>query len=361
MIKRIMILGLVGILAFRPITVKADSATVVTIGADLSDTQRETMFEYFGVDENKVAVLEVNNKEERQYLEGIAPEKQIGTRTYSCAYIEPMDEGNGINVKMANLNWVTASMIASTLVTAGITDVNVVAAAPFEVSGTGALTGIMKAFEDITGDELDEEKKELATEELITTGTLAEDIGQDNAAGIMNDVKDAVIAQDISDAVGIEEQVNDSAEKYGISLTDDQVALICSTMEKIAAQDYDYSKIKNTLNTVSQNVADKLGLETNEEKVGFFKKIGNWFGGLFNKEDKEELNQDTNLGILENTNDAALGEDVITDATDEGVLEDLKNLAGNVSDKVSDIDTPSKEETVGFFTKVVNYFKGLFE
>ena len=51
----------------------------------------------------------------------------------------------------------------------------------------------MKAFENATGKNLDEDKKELASEELITTGDLGDDIGQDKATGIINDVKADII------------------------------------------------------------------------------------------------------------------------------------------------------------------------
>ena len=169
--KRVLavVLSFVMILTMSPIVALADSETVVTIGADLTDAQKETMFKYFGVDKNKVSVIEVTNKEEREYLEGVATEAQIGRRTLSCAYIQQTEEGNGINVKIANLNMVTSAMIATTLSTAGIYNCNVVAACPIEVSGTGALTGIMKAFETVTGEKLDEEKKEVDTYDLIPT------------------------------------------------------------------------------------------------------------------------------------------------------------------------------------------------
>ncbi len=143
------------LLTMCPMVVLADSETVVTIGADLTDEQKEKMYSYFGVDKNKVSIIEVTNEEERKYLEGVATEAQIGRRTLSCAYIQETEEGNGINVKIANLNMVTSSMIATTLSTAGIYNCNVVAACPIEVSGTGALTGIMKAFEKVTGEKLD--------------------------------------------------------------------------------------------------------------------------------------------------------------------------------------------------------------
>ena len=188
--KRFVTLGLTTILSLSSLgLVFADGARVVTLGADLTQNQKDTMLKYFGVNENEVVILDVNNQEERKYLQGVASEAQLGKKTYSCAYVEPTKSGSGINVKTANITWATPAMVATTLSTAGLTDADVVIAVNFPVSGTGALTGIMKAFEDATGEPLDEDKKELASEELITTGDLGEDIGQDKATGIVNDVK----------------------------------------------------------------------------------------------------------------------------------------------------------------------------
>ena len=145
----------------------ADSSKVVTIGADLSDTQKQTVLDY----------------------------------------VEPAKKGNGINVKTANLTYVTSSMIASTLATCGVEDANVIAMTPLSggVSGTGALTGVMKAFEDATGKELSEDKKELASKELITTSDLGDEIGQDEAAGLINDIKADVIKNGTKDTNQIAE------------------------------------------------------------------------------------------------------------------------------------------------------------
>ena len=52
-----------------PITAFADQATVVTIGADLSKEQKDMMFKYFGVEESKVNVIKVTNKERGNYYE----------------------------------------------------------------------------------------------------------------------------------------------------------------------------------------------------------------------------------------------------------------------------------------------------
>ena len=96
-------------------------------------------------------------------------------------------------MKTANLTWVTSNMIASTLSTSGVVNCEVLAASPFEVSGTGALTGIIMAYESAVGENLDESKKELATQELITTTTIADSIGQQEATQIVNASKMQVI------------------------------------------------------------------------------------------------------------------------------------------------------------------------
>lgn len=316
----------------------ADTASVVTLGADLTDTQKQTVLDYFGVKKDDVVVLDVNNTEERKYLQGVASEAQIGTKTYSCAYVQPTKSGNGINVKTVNLTYVTSSMIASTLATCGVEDANVIAMTPLSggVSGTGALTGVMKAFEDATGQKLDEEKKELASEELVTTGDLGNEIGQDKATGIVNDVKADIIKNGTKDTNQIAETINNVTNNYNITLSADQEKQLQDLMTKIADQDYDYSKLKNTFKNVS-NIVDKglesSGIKVNHTTDGFFQAIGDWFSNLFSSKD---------LGILEKTNETALGDNVKVDATDADAI---KNVA---------------EQGKGFFTKIKEWLSDLF-
>ncbi|SFJ31949.1 Uncharacterized protein YpuA, DUF1002 family [Terrisporobacter glycolicus] len=320
----------------------ADGTRVVTIGVNNTTEQRQKIFSYFGVKENEVQVLEVNNKEEREYLGGVATEAQLGTKTYSCSYVEPTNSG-GINVKTANITWVTSSMVASTLSTAGMTNANAVIAAVFPVSGTGALTGVMKAFEDASGKKLDKDKKELASEELITTGDLGDKIGQDQAAGVVNDIKAEVIKNGTSDATQIADIINNVTNNYNVTLTDAQIKQITDLMEKIAAQKYDYNSMKQTLNNVSDVVQDNL--KEAGEKVGnsgimdsvggLFSSVGDWFSNLFSGS--------KDLGILGETKDDMLGSNADINATDKAA----ENL-------------PSSEEVEGFFQKIINWFSNLF-
>ena len=325
-------------------TAFADSSKVVTIGVNNTAEQRQKILNYFGVKEDEVQIITVNNQEERAYLGDVATEEQLGTKTYSCAYVEPTTEGSGINVKTANITWVTSSMVATTLSTAGLTGANCVIAAVFPVSGTGALTGVMKAFENATGEKLDEDKKELASEELITTGDLGDEIGQDKATGIINDVKADIIKNNTHDTTQIAETINNITNNYNVTLSEEQINRIIALMEKIAAQNYDYNEMKSTLNNVSDVVSDNLkeaGENINTSGIldsigSIFSGIGDWFSGLFSGSE--------DLGILGETDDSMLDSQAIIDATNKAA----ENL-------------PSKEEAQGFFDKIMAWLSGLFD
>lgn len=307
-----------------PLTAHADSAKVATLGADLTAQQKDSMYKYFGTTADAVDTIEVTNADERKYMEGIASEAQIGTRTYSCSYVEPTTSG-GIQVKVGNLTFVTSSMIASTLLTSGVENCNVVAASPIEVSGTGALTGIMMAYEKASGNTLSEEQKAAATEELVTTGELADSIGQKDATDLMNEVKQEVIKEGLTDEGDIKDAINDAAKTYNITLTEDQMAKISSLMQNISQYDYDVNALKKTLEN----------LEGKSSDGGFFSNLWSSIKGIFTGDSGSG-----DGGIINDTNDDVLGADAVIDST----LEKLDEEA-------------SKE---GFWDKVVGFFKGIF-
>lgn len=306
-----------------PLTALADSSKVVTLGANLTNDQKMSMYKYFGTTVGEVDTIEVTNQDERKYMEGIASEAQIGTKTFSCSYVEPTTEG-GIQVKVANLTFVTSSMIASTLTTSGVENCNVVAASPIEVSGTGALTGIMMAYEQASGETLSEEQKAAATEELVTTGELASDIGQEKATDLMNEVKEQVIEDGVSDPSEIKELVTEAASSNEVTLTEEQIAKITSLMENISQYDYDVKALKETLDNLSG------------KEDGFIQKIVSSITGLIKGDSGDG-------GILNTTDDSILGDNAIVDST-------LDTLSGDTSDD---------GEKVGFFGRIINFFKDL--
>lgn len=310
-----------------PMTADADGAKVVTIGADLTDEQKTSMYDYFGTTPEAVSTIEVNNMDERKYMEGIASEAQIGTQTYSCSYVEPTASG-GIQVKVGNLTFVTSSMIASTLLTSGVENCNVVAAAPFEVSGTGALTGIMMAYEKASGRTLSEEQKSAATEELVTTGALADAVGKEDAESLMNEVKKEVIENDLNDTDEIQDAITDAAENYNITLTEEQMAQISSLMKNISQYDYDVKALEKTLEN----------LEGKASEDGFFSNLWTSVKDFFTGGSDEG-----DGGIINDTKDEILGENAVTNSTSD--------VAGTDNEE---------DDEGGFWNKVKGFFKNLF-
>jgi len=175
-------------------------------------------------------------------------------------------------------------MYQSALVTAGVKDAKVIAAAPFPVSGTGALTGILKAFEEITGVEIDEDQKKVANEEVVKSGELGEEIGQEKASELIRLVKAEIIEKGVKDPEEIKRIIIDIAGKLDINLDIDQIENINSLMEKISKLDLDVDEIKNQLKGIGEKLDETL--KNNEEVKSLLERILSavveFFSNLFN-------------------------------------------------------------------------------
>lgn len=313
-------------------TVFADGQKVLTLGADLDEQQKTAILNYFGVNGQNIQTLTITNQDERDHLGSYVPLEQIGTRTYSCALVCPTNAG-GIQVKTANLTWVTSNMIASTLSTSGVVNCDVIAAAPFEVSGTGALTGILMAYESAVGTTLDAEKKEIATQELITTTTIANNIGQVNATEIVNDSKMQVIQGDVVSDNDIDIIINEVAQEEQISLTDEDRELLKDLLTQIAQQDYDYNEMKETLERVEANM-DELSAKQEAAQTGETESSD---GPVADQTETPETAAADS--ILNQTNDAALGDSVVIDATDPTTISDTPATEATEPSSIIDITT----------------------
>lgn len=260
-----LVLGLALVLGCA-VPAMADSRKVVTLGVDLTEDQQNTIMKYFGVSRDAVDIIYINNDDEREHLGSYVPLEQIGTKTFSCALVSPTTSG-GIQVKTANLSWVTCNMIASTLSTSGVKNCQVVAACPFTVSGTGALTGVIMAYEEASEETLDPVKKQLANEELVTTGNLADEVGQSKATAVINETKIQVIENNITDKTEINNIINEVSNEYNVEINSDQTEEITVLMQKIAEQEYDIEQLKGTLERVQANVAGDAGASEEEQRI----------------------------------------------------------------------------------------------
>ena len=288
---------------------------VLTLGADLNDEQRNYVLNYFGVRQDDVYVITITNADEREHLGELIPLEEIGTRTLSCALVKPTTSG-GIQVKTANMYYVTSNMIASTLSTSGVYNCEVLTAAPFEVSGTGALTGAMMAYETAMGEPLDPEMKGLANEELVLTGEIAQTVGQEQATLVVNDIKIHIVRDGITGEQQVREVVDEvvavteeaaaaaaaaKGEAAPAKLGEVQHEQLYSFGVKFSQMGYRYKDMAPTLERVTYNITRETGIED---------PITDTFTTI---EENEGLSVNS---ILLGTDDSVLGEDAIINATD---------------------------------------------
>ncbi|MGI6685816.1 MAG: DUF1002 domain-containing protein [Bacillota bacterium] len=282
--KILMILGVIMLLlSIAPLAVLAGKTEAVSLGADLTATQRTQMLEKFGVSESEVEIIEVSIQDVEKHLKGIATKEKIGTKAISSAYVRLLPTGDGLQVTTHNVSWVTNEMYANAMVTAGVKDAQVTVAAPFKVTGTTALTGIMLAFEEATGEKLSAEAKDTANEELFVTKDISQDIGKDEAVELIQKIKKEITQQKIKTPEDMRQVILDIAQELGINLSEEQIDQILKLMEKISKLDLNIDTITKQLDNISRNL--DIVKDTLNENKSFFQNlldsIMSWLRSIF--------------------------------------------------------------------------------
>lgn len=294
MLKRGLAFLVAGIMLLAaPVSVLADREDAklekpyVSLGADLNAQERATVLELLGVTEEDLknyTVATITNQDEHDYLDGYLDKSVIGSRALSSVLVEGKTDGSGIKVTTHNISYCTTGMYQNALVTAGIKDADIVVAGPFKISGTAALVGAIKSYENMTGEKVEQENVDTATNELVITGKLAENVGDsEKAEQLVGAVKEKVVeAQNLSeDEIG--DVVDQAAEEMEIKLSDEDRQAIVDLMEKIKGLDLDVDSLKEQAKDLYSKIEDLgLKLDINQEKVqGFFDKIIQFFKNLF--------------------------------------------------------------------------------
>ncbi|QIB28194.1 DUF1002 domain-containing protein [Caloranaerobacter azorensis] len=234
------------------------------MGEDLTEKQKNEILELFNVKDN-VKIIKVTNSEERKYLGKYIDKKLIGTKAISSAYVKKLSDNEGISVETYNITWVTKEMYMNALVTAGIKDAKVKVAAPYEVSGTAALTGIIKAFESATGNKIGEREKDVANEEIAKTGELGQRIGKKQASQLIKEIKEEVIAKDLKEEDKIREIVIKISNELNIKLENEEIDEIVKLMKDISELNLNLKEIKKQLKGISDKL-NELSKENQEIK-----------------------------------------------------------------------------------------------
>ena len=267
------------------------SGGYISLGADLTSDEKAKVLALFGVDEKDLdnyKVVYVTNQEEHQYLDSYISSSQIGNQAWSSVLITEGKKGSGINVTTKNVIYCTTGMYANALATAGVEDVNVVVAGPFNVSGTAALVGALKAYSEMTGETVDEDVVDAAVDEMVTTGSLEDGTDADNVKveGMVAYLKEQIANSDNKDK-DLDQIINDAANKFEITLNEDQFNQLKSLLEKLGGLHLDLGSLKSQAQAAYDTLKDmgfdisKIHIDT-EEARGLLQQIIETIKGWFN-------------------------------------------------------------------------------
>ena len=263
------------------------------LGADLSDSQRATVLDLLGVTDaanykEDYNVYYTTNAEEHQYLDKYLSASVIGTNSLSSIKLTARDAGKGISISTKNISYCTVEMYQNALITAGVSDVELVVAGPSNISGTAALVSAMKAYEIMTGEKLSEDSVDAANNELVVTGEVGDELGDaSKAAELIAAVKNEVLANGDKDLTDDEigAAIDRICKEMGITLDPSTRQQIIDLIKKIGSTDFDVDALKEQAKGLFDKVEGVLNEISGGDTQGFFArlwdKIVSFFQSLF--------------------------------------------------------------------------------
>ena len=248
------------------VTIQADDKPYLALGADLTDAQKNTVLSLMGIDPANLGnydVVYTTNAEEHQYLDSYISSSQIGSKSWSSVVIVKRDKGNGLNISTRNINYCTVGMYKNALTTAGITDADIIVAGPQEISGTAALVGVFKAYQEMTGETINAE-----VEEFIAY------------------IKSVIAQNDLKDEASINQAIDDACSKYNVTLSDSERQQIVDLLLKITSLGINLDSLVDYAESLYHSFKDGGGDSSVLSSVGtffsnVFNSIADFFKGLF--------------------------------------------------------------------------------
>lgn len=266
---------------------KKTDVPYIALGADLNQEEKATVLRLLGVEEKDLGnytVTTVTNADEHKYLDSYLSSDIIGSRALSSVLVEGKDDGNGIHVTTSNITYCTSGMYENALATAGIENADIKVAGPFNISGTAALVGAIKAYENMTGEKVNDKNADTATNELVVTGQVAENVGdQKKAEQLIGVVKGEVVEGNATTTKEIGNVVDQAAQEMQINLSQEDRQAIIDLMEKISKLDLNIDSLKEQAKNLYDQISGlNLNLNIDQEQVkGFFEKLMDFIRGLF--------------------------------------------------------------------------------
>ncbi|MFD1137862.1 DUF1002 domain-containing protein [Paenibacillus urinalis] len=249
---------------------------IVILGEDLTAAQKEQVLADLDAPTDAMTI-QVTNEEEHKYLGSHMSKAQIGSKALSSAKIVIGKPGSGVSATSNHINWVTNDMYLNAMITAGVKDAHVSITAPFDVSGTAALTGIIKAYETTTNTEIPEEQKQVANEEIVKTAQLSDSIGAEETTTLMTNIKEELAQNQPETREEMQTLIINIANNLNITIPEAQLNGLVDLFMNMKDANINWNAVGDQLEQAKQQFTDFI---ESEQGQGILAAIKDFFVGL---------------------------------------------------------------------------------
>lgn len=274
-ISIILAIVLIGILI--PVGFAASqSQAVITYGetsynnVDYKNTVDNFFKTQAGVDLNSIESKIISASEVNKISSTITGKTYSSSQIYSSALVDLNDNDNlEVSVDKSKITTITGDMYLSALKSAGITAGHVYVTSPVSATGESALAGIMNSYEVVTDVEIPDTVKEAANNEIYTQAEIVKnsDVDADDLSKLVDDVKEEVQENNVTDHVTIVNIINNYTTINNINITNSDIENLASSIEQI-------QNVQGDINSYQSEVSDIFNDTSND--------ANNFLSGLFN-------------------------------------------------------------------------------
>ena len=235
-----------------------------------------------GVERGTAIELALSRPDAETYFSDV-PEKAASVGVF----VRIRSGGEGLSLSLSNITGAETA-IAAALTAAGVTDAEIVAAAPEETGALAILPAVFKAYETLTCQPLDPEAKETAAAALREADALSGELDTsklEELLGAMTDFFDELAA--LSDDE-LRERIRSIAAEHGMTLNDAQTQQLADLFRKIqslggsnfAERVQDLPETVEKIRESGENALSTAGTVWDSIR-GFFQRVGKTLSAIF--------------------------------------------------------------------------------
>ena len=241
-----------------PAGFSADSNVVITYGeTTYANSEYKSIVDSFFTAQSNVNLADAGSKiitasDVNAISGGITGKYYNSNQILSSALVDLNENDNlEVSVDKSKITTITGDMYISALKSAGITAGHVYVTSPVSATGESALAGIMNSYEEATNVEIPESVKEAATDEIQTQAEVIDNSGidADDLAKLVDDVKQEVSKDNITDHATIVNIINNYVENNNINITNVDIENLADTIEQV-------QNVQGDVNNYQSQVSD---------------------------------------------------------------------------------------------------------